>query len=479
MAENSNATRKLLFLIGFLVVLVIVTGIVLNATGVVGSSENAIEVETADVEIRRVTQVVTASGKVQPETEVKISPDVSGEIIELPVKEGDQVQRSQLLARIRPDFYEAQVEQAEASVLQAKATTAQRKADLLNARLEEERQKKLYESGSISESAYQQAQTRLETAQAGFEAAQYSVQSAEARLSESREQLQKTTIYAPMDGTISMLNVELGERVVGTTQMAGTEMMRVARLDRMELEVDVNENDVVNVSRGDTAAIEIDAYPERIFKGVVTEIANSARVSGQGTQEQITNFPVKIRILADHNVATTDDSSTSGQLAANETPAAEIPNFRPGMSGTVDVYTHTVDEAVAVPIQAVTVRDFAALRRENRIDDEGNPIPESEREEARENARESDEGSPDGEPVSFDPAEEDLRRVVFVKNDDRARMVEVETGISDDSHIVILSGVGPDDTVIIGPFRAVSRTLEPNSLIEERQGGPGRPGPRS
>jgi len=260
-----------------------------------------------------------------------------------------------------------------------------------------------------------------------------------------------------MDGTISMLNVELGERVVGTSQMAGTEMMRVARLDRMELEVDVNENDVVNVSLGDTAAIEIDAYPERMFKGVVTEIANSARVTGQGTQEQITNFPVKIRILADHNVTAGGGAATSGQLAADETPTAEVPNFRPGMSGTVDVYTHTVGDAVAVPIQAVTVRDYAALQRENKIDEQGNPIPESERLEMR-RPDEDDEGAESDEngSSSFDPA-------------------EVETGISDDTHIAILSGVGPDDTVIIGPFRAVSRTLEPNSLVEERgQNGPGR-----
>lgn len=478
MAENSNATRKLLYLIGILVVLFIVTGVILNATGVLGSGENAVQVETAEVEIRRVTQIVTASGKVQPETEVKISPDVSGEIIELPVKEGDQVQRGQLLAGIRPDFYEAQVEQAEASVLQAKATTAQRRADLLNAELEAERQKKLFESGSISESEYQQAQTRLETAQAGLEAAQYSVQSAEARLSETQEQLLKTTLYAPMDGTISMLNVELGERVVGTSQMAGTEMMRVARLDRMELEVDVNENDVVNISLGDTAAIEIDAYPERLFKGVVTEIANSARVSGQGTQEQITNFPVKIRILAEHNLAAGEQTATSGQLTAGEMPTAEVPNFRPGMSGTVDVYTHTVEGAVAVPIQAVTVRDFAALQREKKIDEEGNAIPESERDDMRQARRDSSE-TDDEQEDDFGPTEEDLRRVVFVKNEDRARMVEVETGISDDTHIVILSGVGPDDTVVIGPFRAVSRTLEPNSLVEERQDGPGRPGPRS
>lgn len=443
MAKKKNATKRILVILGVLVVFAIVVIVGLRASGVVGGQERATQVELAEVELRTVTQLVTASGNIQPEVEVRISPDVSGEIVELPIAEGDRVRRGQLLARIKPDFYQAQVDQASASVLQAKASEAQRRADLLNAELELNRQKALYESGAISESAFQTTETRYETMKASYEASQYSVQIADARLKEAQEQLSRTTIYAPMDGTISILAVELGERVVGTTQMTGTEMMRVAKLDQMEMEVNVNENDVVNVALGDTAAIEIDAYPTRIFRGIVTEIANSARVTGMGSQEQITNFPVKIRILDPHNISF-DTSGVDDVVMDNELPVAstEMPNFRPGMSGTVDIYSHTVVDATAVPIQAVTVRDFMQL------DEEHGGIADSLRVQG----------------------EEDLRRVVFVVDDEsRTRIVEVETGIADDSHYVILSGVSVGDEVVTGPYRAVSRTLEPGELVEERE----------
>ncbi len=288
--KKKNATKRILVILGVLLVIAVVLIVGLRASGIVGGQERATQVELAEVELRTVTQLVTASGNIQPEVEVRISPDVSGEIVELPIAEGDQVRRGQLLARIKPDFYQAQVDQASASVLQSKASEAQRRADLLNAELELNRQKALFESGAISQAAFQTAETRFETMKASYEAAQYSVQIAQARLKEASEQLSRTTIYSPMDGTISILAVELGERVVGTTQMTGTEMMRVAKLDQMEMEVNVNENDVVNVALGDTAAIEIDAYPTRTFSGIVTEIANSARVTGMGSQEQITNF---------------------------------------------------------------------------------------------------------------------------------------------------------------------------------------------
>lgn len=443
MAKKKSATKRILTLLLVLVVVAVAVIVGLRVSGVVGGKERATQVELSDVERRTVTQLVTASGNIQPEVEVRISPDVSGEIVELPIVEGDQVTRGQLLARIKPDFYQAQLDQAEASVLQAKANEAQRRADLLNATLERDRQQSLYASGAISESAFQTASTRFETMKASYEASQYSVRIAEARLKEAREQLSKTTIYAPMDGTISILAVELGERVVGTTQMTGTEMMRVAKLNQMEMVVNVNENDVVNVAVGDTAAIEIDAYPTRVFNGVVTEIANSARVTGSGSQEQITNFPVKIRILDPHNVSF-DASGVDDVVMDNELPVAstEMPNFRPGMSGTVDIYTHTVDGATAVPIQAVTVRDFMQL------DEEHGGMADSLR----------------------TPGEEDLRRVVFVVDEeDRTRIQEVETGIADDSYYVIISGLSVGDKVVTGPYRAVSRTLEPGELVEERE----------
>ncbi|NNE69418.1 MAG: efflux RND transporter periplasmic adaptor subunit [Rhodothermales bacterium] len=447
--KKKNATKRLLIIIGVLVVLIMVAAFAARA--ILGGGEEATEVELEEATVRTLTQVVTASGRVQPEIEVIISPDVSGEIVALPVKEGDHVAQGTLLARIKPDFYDAQVEQAQASLLQSRASTAQRRADLLTAELEFTRQKTLYESGAISEADLQTAENRFETAKAGLEASQYAAAAASARLREAREQLAKTSIFAPIDGTISRLNVELGERVVGTTQMTGTEMMRVAKLDAMEIEVDINENDVVNISLADTAAIEIDAYPDRSFAGQVTEIANSARVAGAGTQEQVTNFPIKIRILDPHNV---DAAAASGQMlqASEEIPGTSlpIPNFRPGMSGTVDVYTETVSDVVAVPIQAVTVRDFNALKRE----------------EMRRNRRSARSDSTSAEDSEI-PDEEDLRRVVFVMADGVAQMIEVETGITDDTHIQITSGLSGGEQVIIGPFRAVSRTLSPDDPVTE------------
>ena len=457
MAQQKSATRRILFILGGLVLLLVLLGVIGAATGLFGGGDGGLEVETAQAERRDITQTVTASGKVQPEVEVNISPDVSGEIVELNVNEGDQVTRGALLARIRPDFYAAQVEQAEAGVLQARANQSQAKASLLQAEVDFKRQEDLFDKGVTAESDYQSAKTQYEMQQAALEAAQYAVQSADARLNESKEELSKTNIYAPMDGTVSVLAVELGERVVGTSQMAGTEMMRIARLDQMEMEVDVNENDVVNVSIGDTARVEVDAYPEQPFDGVVTEIANSARVTAEGTQEQLTNFPVKIRILG---ASALDEGRTSGGVRREEVPGTPVTTagLRPGMSGTVDVFTQTVPDAVAVPIQAVTVRDF--------------------------NQIESDTTGADSEASSDDsdaadatrPMEEDLRKVVFLVEGGKAKMVEVETSISDDTHIAVRSGLSGGETVITGPYSAISRALRPG-LDVQAEGGPLERGP--
>lgn len=466
--KKSKATRIIvIFLILFVVGAIALFG--MQKAGVFGNQEKGEEVEVADVEFRNITQTVTASGRIQPEVEVKISPDVPGEIIALPIREGDQVKRGDLLVRIRPDNYQAQVERGQASVLQSKAVLAQRKADLLNAEIELKREEDLFKKQAIAESQFQQAQTRYQVAQASYEAADYAVQSSEAQLRDFQEQLDRTSIYAPMSGTISMLSVELGERVVGTSQMAGTEMMRLAKLDQMEIEVDVNENDVVNVSILDSAAIEIDAYPGRTFKGVVTEIANSARVSGAGTQEQVTNFPVKIRVEDPHNILSSSTGVSGTQLSTSEVPVGEdtTPNFRPGMSGTVDVFTQTVFEAVVVPIQAVTVRDFNQQRKRRGGDDE----PEGE-EEKSEEAPEVSEEATEEEEKTFT---EDLRTVVFLYDEDnKTRMVEVETGISDDTYIAIRSGLEGNEKIVIGPYRAVSRTLQDGDLVRmDEDGGPG------
>lgn len=460
MAKKKNTGRRLVFILLGVIVVLVILGVV--AAQFVNRDGGGVSVETATADVRAITQVVTASGQVQPEVEVIISPDVPGEIIQLPIQEGQQVHKGDLLARIKPDFYRAQVEQAEANVLQTKANLEQRRADMLNAEAELKRQQSLYDRQVISESAIEQAKTQYDVAKAGFDAAQYSVQSSEARLREAQEQLDKTALYAPMDGTVSKLDVELGERVVGTSQMQGTEMMRIARLDQMELEVDVNENDVVNVSLGDTASIEIDAYPERFFKGIVTEIANSARVLGAGSQEQVTNFPVKVRILDPHNAHARVGNGSGEMVPDQEVPmaTADAPNFRPGMSGTVDIFTQTVSDVVAVPIQAVTVRDFNQLKRE----------------EARRNRRgaEADTASAASDEEAMDTlAEEDLRKVIFTVEEGKARVVEVETGIADDRFIEIKSGLQGGEKVIIGPYSAVSRRLEPDMNVKE-ENDPGR-----
>lgn len=465
MARISKTTKKLLWAIVGLLIIVAVLGVVGRVTGIFGGGTDAVAVETETAMIRNITQVVTASGKIQPETDVLISPDVSGEIIQLTVKEGDKVERGVLLARIKPDFYLTQVEQAEAGVLQARATQAQRRADLMKAESDLRRQESLFAKAAISESEVEQARSLVEVSRAALEGAEFAVQSAQARLREAEEQVSKTAIYAPMAGTVSKLDVELGERVVGTSQMAGTEMMRIARLNQMEVEVEVNENEIVNVVPGDTASIEVDSYPERTFQGVVTEIANSARTTSAGTQEQVTSFPVKVRILDPHNLDV--DVAEQPSLRSDEVPLPDngSARFRPGMSATVDIFTDTVMDAVVVPIQAVTVRDFAALAAMDQPNDSSGAAEETE--------PRVTENSASGETSQVQ--KEDMRKVVFVVEDGSARMLEVATGISDETHIEVRTGMEGNETVIIGPYRAVSRTLNPGDKVETRgdhQGGP-------
>lgn len=448
MAKKKNRTRNLLIFVAIAVVLLVALGFV-GQRIFGGPSAERVEIVTA--ELRTVTQTVTASGRVQPEVEIVISPDVSGEVVQLPVVEGQQVRRGELLARIKPDYYEAQVEQAEAQLSQAKANLSQREASLLLQEQILDRQRQLYEAQVIPLDEYEQSETQHKIAKTDLDAATFNVESSEARLREVEEQLSKTALYAPMSGTVSQLDIELGERVTGNELQAGTTVMKVARLDQMELEVEVSENDVVNVALGDTASIEVDAYPERFFKGIVTEIANSARLQGSTFQEQVTNFPVKIRILDPHNPA----SQAPGVL--NETPAVQdYPSFRPGMSGTVDIFTNTVTEVVAVPIEAVTVRDFKTINRARarRAASSGSDSTAADNSEVR-SASSSDE--------------EDLQRMVFVVNDEmKAVATAVETGISDDQFIEIKSGLEEGQRVVNGPYSAVSRELGDGDLVEER-----------
>ena len=467
MAKKMSATKKILLVVAGFVVVLVLLGI---GASFMGGGETALAVETSTVGERTITQLVTASGKVQPEVQVTISPDVSGEIIELPVEEGDYVEEGQLLARIEPEIYQQQLAQQRAAVQQQQAAVKSAEANLIQARAVRDRQKALYEKDAISISEYQKAQTSLEVAEANYQAARHALQSSQARLGQSQEQLNKTAIYAPMAGTVSMLNVERGERVVGTSQMAGTEIMQIARLDQMEMLVDVNENDVIHLALGDTAKLLIDAYPERTFVGIVSSIAHSARISGAGTQEQVTNFPVKIRVMGLGATAHGSPATAQTLEVASEEPTI---NLRPGMSGTADIRTETVTGALAVPIQAVTVRDFNRVQpvdEEAEVAAEEGDDPAAEEAEAEEveadaaEANQTDGAEDEGADVSL-MVEEDLREVVFVVEDGKARMREVQTGIADATHLVVAAGLEAGEEVIIGPYRAVSRTLEPGMAV--------------
>ena len=449
--KKKNRTRTILIIIGIAILLLVTLAFV----GRRFSGPKATSVEIVTAQIRTVTQTVTASGRVQPEVEIVISPDVSGEIVQLPVVEGQQVQRGELLARIKSDFYEAQVEQAEAQLSQAKANLSQQEANLSLQEQTLERQRQLYDSNVVPLNQYEESETQYKIAQANLKAAEFNVASSEARLRESREQLRKTALYAPMSGTISQLNIELGERVTGNELQAGTSVMTVARLDQMELEVEVSENDVVNVSLGDTASIEVDAYPNRFFKGIVTEIANSARLQGSTFQEQVTNFPVKIRILDPHN-AEARQMGTADTGLIGETPSTEdYASFRPGMSGTVDIFTNTVIDVLTIPIQAVTVRDFSRIERA--------------RARKSTSSTESDSMVVEEGAARAPRGEENLKRVVFVVGDDmNVTVMAVETGISDDRFIEIKTGIEEGNRVVNGPYSAVSRELGDGDLVEER-----------
>ncbi|HKO02470.1 MAG TPA: efflux RND transporter periplasmic adaptor subunit, partial [Thermoanaerobaculia bacterium] len=321
-ARPRSSRKKWYWIAGTLIVAVLAVFFIVRAK----KREKPVPVTTEKAVRKTITQLVTATGKIQPEVEVKISPEVSGEIVELPVKEGDIVRRGQLLMRIKPDTYRAQVEAQEAALSGARASTVRDKAQLSKAENEYQRVMRLFEQHLVSETDRKAAETQFQSAKAALDASQFEIQRAEGGLRQIREALSKTVIYSPTDGTISSLTSRVGERVVGTSQFAGTEVMRIADLDKMEAQVNVNENDVVNVKPGDVARISVDAYPDRKIQGVVREIASTAKTNNAGTQEEVTNFEVKISI-PDHTV-----------------------RLRPGMSATADVETDTVKEVVAVPI---------------------------------------------------------------------------------------------------------------------------------
>lgn len=402
----------------------------LKKGGVIGNNDESKVVELSKVAQTTIVETVSATGKIQPEIEVKISSEVSGEIIALPIKEGQQVKKGDLLVRINPDLYESGVNRSVASMSTTKAGLSQADAQVKEAKANYDRNKKLFEKGIISKSEWDRIVSAYEVAVANKQSAYYQVQSASATVTEAKDNLGRTTIYAPADGTVSLLNVELGERVLGTQQMAGTEILRIANLNNMEVEVDVNENDIVKVNIGDSANIEVDAYLKREFKGIVTSISNSA--SATLTADQVTNFKVKVRILKE-----------SYQDLLEGKPENFSP-FRPGMTATVDIITKRKENILAVPISAVVIKDDTTSVKKD-------IVAELEKKEQ--------------EQKGTAPKSDKKYECVFVKVGDKAKLRVVKTGIQDDTNIEIISGLKPGEEIIIGPYTTVSKDLVSNDKV--------------
>lgn len=447
--QKGSSTRKLLIACAVIVGILVLGGFTAKYMGWLGGGEDEKEVETAQAKRKTITQIVSASGKIQPEVEVTMRPEVSGEIIELPIKEGDYVEKGDLLVRIKPDIYQARIDEINASMLTQKARLEQARATLLEAESVFRQNKKLFEQEAISESEFVQSKSNYESQKANFEAAKYQVRSMEAQLKQAKEELQKTIIRSPRPGTVSKLAVEVGERVLGNTQAIGTELLRIAKMDQMEVQIQVNENDIVNVSAKDTANIMVDAYPERTFQGIVTEIANSADVTAGGTSEEVTNYEVKIRVTTPHNLEMAGNHKLVRQGTEEISENTFTPSFKPGMSATVDVETNTAHNVIAIPIQAVTVRDFADEQSAESISDTSDT---GERDSTETNSKQL---KPD----------EDLRKVVFVVEGGKARRTQVETGISDNTHIQLISGVKAGEEIVVGSYRMLSKELEDGDKI--------------
>ncbi len=375
-----------------------------------GGKEQAVTVQTETVTRRTITSIVQATGKIQPEVKVKISPEVSGEIIDLPIKEGQQVSRGQLLAKIKPTSFEAAHEQGMASLNASKARMEQSRANMITAKQAFNRSKELRDKNLISASDYESAEAQYQVAQANFNASNFEIKATESQLKQLTESLRKTAVIAPMGGVVTSLISELGETVVGTSQFSGTEMMTVSDLAVMNAEVEVDENDVVNVSIGDKANVTIDAFPGRIFRGTVVEIANSAKVMGMGSQEQSTNFEVKIRL---------DDFKGA--------------DLRPGMSCISKIETETKENVMAVPMIAVTRRD--------KTEDPADSIKRV-------------------------ATGAEVPTIVFVNENGKAKAVQVKTGLSDNLYVEILSGISGNEEVIKGNYRAISKELEDKKAIK-------------
>lgn len=424
-------SKKTIYILIGGAVLLIAVFLVLSKTGVIGNKDKAKSVETSLVKATTIVETVSATGKIQPEIEVKIASMVSGEIIALPIKEGQVVKKGDLLVKINPDLYTSGLNRSVANLAAAKSGLTQAEAQFKEAKANYDRNKTLFEKGIISKSDWDKTVASFEVTKATKQSTYFNVQSASATVNEARDNLGRTIIYAPADGTISVLNVELGERVLGTQQMAGTEILRVANLNNMEVEVDVNENDIVKIKVGDEAKVEVDAYLKKQFKGIVTSISNSA--STALTADQVTNFKVKIRILKE-----------SYQDLLEGKPASYSP-FRPGMTATVDIVTKTKTNVLAVPISSVVVKSDTTAVKESKVDvaelTEKEPIPKIDKK----------------------------LECVFVKVGDKAKIRIIKTGIQDDTNIEVITGLKKGDVVITGPYTTVSKELNSGDKVTKEK----------
>ena len=452
MATNNNSKRTWI-IIGGAVVLIFGGLFLAKKMEWIGKVEPT-EVEFAKVSRSTIIEKVSASGKIQPEVEVKLSPDVSGEIVSLNVAEGDSVVAGQELLKIRPDNYvsllaraEAQMNATKANMEQSKAVLAQSEARLSKAKIDYERNSKLHNDKVISDSdfdqfvsAYTVAKQDLEAAKANVNAANYNVKSSEATLKEAKTNLTKTTIYAPQSGIISKLNVELGERVVGTSQMAGTEMLRIANLNKMEVRVNVNENDITRVSIGDTVLIDVDAFSssERKFKGVVYEIASSANSSGTSavSNDAVTEFEVKIRVLRSSYA-----DLIKGKLSYP---------LKPGMTASVEILTNRQENTLTVPLSSVTTREIGAVAEGEKKEEDGTNSMNS------------------NDAFEAKKRKENTKEVVFVMEKGKAKMIQVKTGISDFENIEIVSGLKDGQEIIAGPYATVAKKLKEGDLVKKK-----------
>jgi len=439
--KKKKSNNKILYILGGLVLFLVLFAIIGKSQGWVGQKKK-IEVEIATAELNTIIEKVSASGQVQPVVEVSLSPEVSGEIIEMKIEEGDSVSKGDFLLRIRPDNFQSAYDQAvagltqqKASLAQAKAARARASANFTRAEQDFNRQKKLFEEKVISEADFQLADANYEIAKQDYEsakesvnAAQYILTSAQARVADARENLRLTSLTAPMSGIVSKLPVELGETVLGTSQFPGTEVMRIADLSKMEVKVDVNENDIIRIAEGDTAIIDVDSYSymDKTFKGLVTHIANTA--NDKISADAVTEFEVRIQIL---------NSSYQDLIKENGSRY----QFRPGMTASVDIITEVKTDILTVPLASVTTRS-------DEDDKDGD---------------EDEEDDEDSEGV----VDEDAVEVVFVVSEEgKAVKTEVETGISDFDNIEITGGIEEGMEVISGPFLAVSKRLKDGDDVE-------------